>query len=264
MPIIRKISEFLFNPIHFQLLIVSLICTLFFDKNYSHRYKGFASIAFLWFYFVTLLNGAWHYYYSVCAVFIIFGLIVLSKLKIAKFFLRSGFMICLSLLVFIFVSAANIFRNFHTPGLQNLFFQNNELRKDYYSFCGVISMVEKPKIIYFTSMQGWDVPTDGLPGCKYSMPLTGSNKEFMQSKINSIKRYKTDFVGVSKNDKKVIFLLKKNNYARCYETSDKELYAKRKLSRRTHPIIPSNKEVLFKINPFTRKSFFQNKENTNL
>lgn len=153
--------------------------------------------------------------------------------------------------IIMIVCAANLTRAFITPGLQDLFFQDNELRHEFYTYSYLMAQAEKPTL--FSNcfvLNGQDIPTSALPAFKTIGPLSGELKETVFERKESIKNKKVNFLIVDIYRTNFFEELESYGYYR-YQVNNckKVLFSKHKLQMPPNDFHVSNLDVLLKRNP---------------
>ena len=222
--LLRLWSYFCMNTsmlVGFSSLIACLLIPPFLN-----RYKYFPLIAFSWFYFVTLQNGIWQYYYASCSIFVIFGIIALLKyLQKKQVRMRKVFYITVPVAFFICVSARAV--GYHRWSKPNLFYEDTFNRHEYWTYANLMGQMEKPRIICMNIDWGFGTPAECLPGCRYWYLQTGYTKEMADNQWQAIEARIPDFIMMAEDDSLRRQRVESYNYKAYYVKGSKHvLYSK--------------------------------------
>lgn len=235
-----RLSVFFLEHVVLMVFITTLVgIVIFYIKN--KQYGAFPIVSFLCIFFITLQAGAFHYYYTVCSPFYIFGLCALALLienKKYKLWI-------VAFTVFVLVSVSNLMRCWIGFKTEDLFIQNTERRQTFYKYAYIIAQIEKPTIILDGYLQGWDIPSNVIPGCKYSLAINGEPMVVTESRIEAIKKG-VDFVEVGREAQNIISELEKCGYKRYDFGSPLVLYTKHAVKTPSDNFYVSSLDVLLK------------------
>lgn len=205
--------------------ITSLLSTLLIIPMLK-RYKLFPLLSFLLFYFITLQNGVWQYYYASCAIFALFGfvalLIYLRKLH-ANMKVLSRVLVPLSFFLCIIVNLYGHYR-WSKP---NLFFQDSFYRYEYYAYAYLMAQIEKPRVLLRKAIPGFWTPAQGVPAIRYWTLATGYSSKIENAHWNAISSHIPDFVMNSIDDEVDNRRMEELDYKRYYiDGSEFVMYSK--------------------------------------
>jgi hypothetical protein len=202
---------------------------------YLTRYRYFPLIASFWFAIVTFQNAVYPYYYSCCAPFMIF--LFISLLWLVHFFahhtdIHLQHSYTYTFLFSILILALTIFNNLgfyyfnqqsndKSQHLRNLFLQasvNNIPSISYHKYANIMRNKEKPKVLYLHSLEthGFEVPTNGLPACKYWFLPNGSTPNIVAEQEEACMKGIPDYIFVPTTDRKGQSFLEYLGYRRYY------------------------------------------------
>lgn len=248
-PLVLRMISFVMRPAPLIVLVVTLTGVIGFSKNLQ-RFRYFPLVSFLYFYFVASVYGLSYYYYSTCAMFCVFLLLWLADLCPAGMWRSKLRMYIVSACVMLIVCVTNLTRAFITPGLQDLFFQDNELRHEFYTYSYLMAQVEKPTLFSNSYLlNGQDIPSGALPVFKTIGELPGESMEIVNERRKRIKKKEVDFITVDVYRTGLIRELESYGYYR-YQTQNckKVLFSKHKLQMPPKDFHVSNLDVLLKKN----------------
>ena len=256
-PLVFRMLSFIFRPAPIIVLIVTLFGTIIYSKRLA-LYRSFPLVSFVWFYLVASIYGLSYYYYSTCAIFCVFFFLWVADFVLSRFYPSKFLIGAVSVGVVMVVSGANLIRPFINPGLQTLFFQDNDLRRDYYTYAYYMSQIEKPTWIAFCYPNGQDIPSGAIPGFVTIGPLPGESDETANMREKKIHDREVDFVSVDAHKKDVIEKMEAYGYYRYQtETSKTVLFSKHKLKALPKDFHVSNSDILLKRNIFRGKEIHQ-------
>lgn len=249
-PLVVRMISFIMRPAPLIVLVVTLVGVIGYSRKLQ-RYRYFPIVSFLYYYLVASVYGLSYYYYSTCAMYLIFLLLWLADLCPVTIWKSKLRLSMASACVILIVCTTNLTRAFITPGLQDLFFQDNELRHEFYTYAYLMAQVEKPTL--FSNcfvLNGQDIPTGALPAFKTIGALPGEPKETALERKEGIKNKEVDFVIVDIGRTNAIKELESFGYYR-YQTNPckKVLFSKHKLKMPPKDFHVSNLDVLLKRNP---------------
>lgn len=237
---LNRLSQNFSHPAHLVVFVTTLFGTLLFARQ-NTRNRYFPLISFLFFYFITLQNGAWHYYYSVCSVFYIFLIIPLLGTITHK---EKSLIMITSATLFVVVPT-NMWRAYN---FQKLFFQESQERQAYYKYSYLMSQVKDAKYVKMGGFANLDVLSGALPGCKYMAFIPGEPKAITNERMQIIKEKRVDFVQVGRgNDTLKDELVSWGYYSYDFGSSIL-LYSPLKLKLPANDFYVSSADVLHKRN----------------
>ena len=164
------------------------------------KYRYFPLIAFLWFYFVTLQNGIWQYYYASCNIFVLFGVIALFRyLQERQMLMFKVFRIAVLATFVLCVSARAV--GYYRWSKPNLFYEDTYYRHEFWTYANLMGQIKKPKFVGLNGEWGFGTPAESLPGCRYWYLQTGYTQEMANNQWQSIEAKVPDFVMIADTDK---------------------------------------------------------------
>ncbi len=210
------------------------------------RYRFFPLVSFLYVFFITIQNDTCTYYLSSCAIFMLFGFVaVITPLSYHHRAVVSKYSIAASAVAGLLCIYTNYEIHDKTG---NYFFQDNEKRASYYRFAGIMSEVGNPRIVYLGFLNGYGVPVNSLPGCKYFGRQDGELACMKEEAKDACRKHRPDFVVVYTDSLPYRRFVETCGYHACDSTTAEPravLYSKRKTAKRPLPHI-SNSDVLSK------------------
>lgn len=247
-PFLIRLFSFVLRPAPIIMLVVILLGVLSYS-NHLRNYRFFPLVSFVWFYFWASVYGLSYYYYSTCALFGLFLLLWLLEVFPHAGVFRASKMrvIMVVLCVVVVVSVANMARAFINPSLQTLFFQETELRRDYYTFAYLMAQIDKPTWLAFCYPAGQDIPSGAIPACKTLGVLPGEKVENVEMRNRKIRNREIDFISVKSEDTDIISELKRFGYY-PYQTATSKtiLFSKYQLQMPPKEFYVSPMDVLLK------------------
>jgi len=247
-PLYSRMVSYIMRPAPLIILVFTLAGVIGFSRKLK-RYQYFPLVSFLYFYIIASIYGLSFYYYSTCAMFCIFLIIWLSELCPVGLWQSRGTNAFACICIAMVVCVVNLTRSFITPGLQTLFFQENNLRRDFYTYAYLMSQVDKPTWFAYCYPNGQDMPSGALPGSKTIGVLPGETNEMAAFRKEIIRNKKIDFISVDKSKVDIINELELLGYYRYQtETSPNLLFSKYKLQLPPSSFRVSSIDVLLKRN----------------
>ena len=194
------------------------------------RYKYVPVVIALLFFAITSYHNIWHYYYSICYIFILYLFIdvLLIYNKRAR---RVSY-----LLLTVFISVACLYGNLITGELrQNSIFTNNDDHKVFQEISDVMKDVKNPKVLDYEGPElGFGLMYDPIPaGEQFAYPNGGTPPMLENHKQILIDR-KADFVITlfDKDKPQTLQLIEANGYElrlkRVYMERTFYIYEKKK------------------------------------
>lgn len=209
--------------------------------------RFFYVISFLGFYGLAIHHNIHRHYVNCCLFFLlpfIIYLISINKNELLLSYRRTRNIIIIMVVFFTTLVNWTYTEGFIVP---NLFFVNQQDRKDYYTVSYYISRIEKPTLLYYRfAERGYGTIAGALPASKYWSTQTDPTQEMLDVQYNDAISGKSDFI-ISyltlENDK----LFTGIGYNRLYEFSGLVLYSKHKITPPQSSLIDvSNWDVLLK------------------
>ena len=167
---------------------------------FLNRYKYFPLIAFLWFYFVTLQNGIWQYYYASCSIFMLFGVVAICRFLLKKQLNLHKVFYFAVFVTFVICVSTKVVAHYRWSK-PNLFYEDTFYRDEYWTYANLMGQVEKPKIICMNIDWGFGTPSESLPGCRYWYLQTGYTKEMADNQWRAVEAKIPDFVMMADTNK---------------------------------------------------------------
>lgn len=230
-------------------LLGSFLAGRRFDKD---RY--FLVVSFLGFYALAIHHNIHRHYVNCCLFFIIPIIIFFVLSNKNRFSISYTRIRNISLVI---VASFTVLVNWtYTEGylVPNLFFLNQQDRKEYYTVAYYISQIKKPSLLYYRfAERGYGTIAGALPASKYWSTQTNPTQEMLDIQHNDAVSGKADFVityMTNYNDK----LFTGIGYNKLYDFSGLTLYSKYKLNPPPVSFSVSNMDVLFKRNVVSRFS----------
>lgn len=247
-PIVDYIHEWFrtFADAHYMTLFTLCIIGGYLIGRKLGKDKYFFIISFLGFYGLAIHHNIHRHYVNCCLFYIIPFIIYIISIKKDELILSYR---RTSKNFFIFVWAFTTLINWtYTEGyiVPNLFFVNQQDRKDYYTVAYYISQIERPTLLYYRfAERGYGTIAGALPASKYWSTQTDPTHEMLNIQHRDAVSGKSDFI--------ITYMTPENNmlfsrigYNKLYEFSGLVLYSKHKLDAPVSSIEVSNWDVLLK------------------
>ena len=188
----------------------------------SHRLRWVPAMCFAWFLACTLLNGMWRYYYTILAVFAVFGFIALaqhcrpalSRLGLAGL---AGFaaVVCVGMRMLTYEDFV---------ACRSLMTQHNaKVTFERYEYAKVFDSVRNPKVIYWHCLGNPElsVRSHGLPACRRWFQQFGCSPRMTAEQDSAVYSRVSDFVMVKVGQSDDMQRLRQLGYRRVpFPTTD--------------------------------------------
>ena len=180
-------------PIAAVLLALVITGALLLSRQLSH-WRWFPLIAFLFFLLIIVQNATCNYYYAIGTPFLLFLAVgLLLNIPISwRGALERG-LPWLSMLTVLLCIYTNIEMK---DKIGNLFFQDSIQHRAYSEISSAMISDDHPTIVYLGYMNGYGVPSEALPGCKYFARQDGELPFMLQDALDACSKTRTDYVVV--------------------------------------------------------------------
>lgn len=208
--------------------------------------QDFFIVSFLGFYGLAIHHNIHRHYVNCCLFYLVPFVIYLiseNKNKILVSYQRIVKVSCVFVLFFTILVNWTYTEGFIVP---NLFFNNQQDRKDYYTVAYYLSQIDKPKLLYYRfAERGYGTIAGALPASRYWSTQTDPTQEMLDIQFEDAISGNADFIityMTSENDS----LFSGIGYNKLYEFTGLVLYSKYKLTVPAPTINVSNWDVLLK------------------
>jgi len=208
--------------------------------------KYFFIISFFGFYGLAIHHNIHRHYVNCCLFFMvpfIIYLISVNQNKLLEFYQRIVKVSIVFVLLFTTLINWTYTEGYIVP---NLFFVNQQDRKEYYTVAYYISQIEKPTLLYYRfAERGYGTLAGALPASKYWSTQTDPTQEMLDVQHKDAMSGKADFIiayNTSENDRLFIGI----GYNKLYDFSGLVLYSKYKIQVPVSAVQVSNWDVFLK------------------